>query len=74
MIKQFNYLGMQNESQLAMAIFAGLGGYMFAATVKNSAYANVFWVIIGLALGVIQIARARMIAKAEMASLPRSVA
>ncbi len=41
---------------MTMALLAGFAGYMIAATVKNSAYSNVYWVLVGMALSAGQVA------------------
>ena len=53
---QFSRSGMHDYSNITMALIAGFGGYMIAATVKNSAYSNVYWVLVGMALSAAQIA------------------
>lgn len=53
---QFNYAGLTDQSRLTMALIAGFAGYMFAATVKNSAYSNVYWILVGLAISSYQVA------------------
>ncbi len=56
--RQFHSIGMDDEAYLTSALFAGLSAYMFASIFKNSAYANVFWILIGVALATIQVAQA----------------
>lgn len=55
--RQFVLAGLRDESYLTAAIFAGLSAYMFEAIFKNSAYSNVFWVLVGVALATIQAAQ-----------------
>lgn len=52
----FQLSGMSDESFQVMALIAGFAGYMFSALFKNSAYSNVFWVIVGIALAAGQVA------------------
>lgn len=54
--KNFQAAGLADESYLVSALVAGLAGYLFAAIFKNSAYANVFWVLVGIALASGQVA------------------
>ncbi len=54
--RRFTLAGLKDYSYIATAMFAGLSGYMFAAINKNSAYSNVFWVLIGIALATWQVA------------------
>jgi O-antigen ligase len=53
---QFTYAGLQDHSNMTMALLAGFTGYMIAAIVKNSAYSNVYWVLVGMALSAYQVA------------------
>jgi putative inorganic carbon (hco3(-)) transporter len=56
-VTQFTLARLQTEAYMAMALLAGFAGYMFAAINKNSAYSNVFWLIIGVMLAGIQVAQ-----------------
>jgi O-antigen ligase len=53
---QFARAGLHDHAHIAMSIFAALVGYLIAATVKNSAYSNVFWVLIGISISIEQVA------------------
>lgn len=64
---QFAYAGMQDLSNLAMGLNAGFAGYMILATVKNSAYFNVYWVLVGIALSAAQVALFNSREKSELA-------
>jgi O-antigen ligase len=48
--RKFIQAGLQDQSNIAMALIAAFTGYMIAATVKNSAYSNVYWILVGIAL------------------------
>jgi len=52
---QLESLRMFQEMHIVTALIVGLGGYMFFYISKNSAYSNVFWVLIGLALSITQV-------------------
>lgn len=54
--KQFAAIGLPDQANLTMALIAGFSGYLIAAIVKNSAYANVYWILAGMAIGAIQVA------------------
>jgi putative inorganic carbon (HCO3(-)) transporter len=54
--RQFTAVHLNDYAHLSAALLAGLSGYMFSAIFKNSAYSNVFWIIIGLAIGAGQVA------------------
>lgn len=56
-VTQFSLARLQTEAFMAMALLAGFAGYMFAAINKNSAYSNVFWLIIGIMLAGTQVAQ-----------------
>jgi putative inorganic carbon (hco3(-)) transporter len=56
--RQFRSIGLDDEMHLTSALFAGLAAYLFASIFKNSAYANVFWLLMGFALATIQVAQA----------------
>jgi putative inorganic carbon (hco3(-)) transporter len=45
-----------DHARLASALWVGLAGYLFAAITKNSAYSNVFWLLIGLGMAAANIA------------------
>jgi O-antigen ligase len=66
--KNFLQSGLIDESHIIIAIVAGLAGYLFAAINKNSAYANVFWVFIGIALSSGQVAHASRVKFESMLS------
>lgn len=53
---QFARLGMHDNAHIAMSLIAALVGYLVQATVKNSAYSNVFWLLIGMAISTEQVA------------------
>ncbi|RJP54652.1 MAG: hypothetical protein C4583_02135 [Anaerolineaceae bacterium] len=53
----FVLAGLRDEAYITAAIFAGLAAYMFEAIFKNSAYSNVFWILVGVALAAIQVAQ-----------------
>jgi hypothetical protein len=57
--------GQRDEAYITAAIFAGLGAYMFEAIFKNSAYSNVFWILVGVALAAIQVAQTSFDAATE---------
>lgn len=48
--KYFNESGRFDESYLITALIASVAGYMTSAVVKNSAYSNAFWILMGVAL------------------------
>ncbi|HEY3312737.1 MAG TPA: O-antigen ligase family protein [Anaerolineales bacterium] len=56
--RNFNLARMTDEGNIVLALSAGFAGYLFAAITKNSAYSNVFWVIVGVALASGQVAHA----------------
>ena len=66
---QFAHAGLQDHSNISMALLASFAGYMIAATVKNSAYSNVYWVLVGIALSASLIARYSSREKSELAGL-----
>jgi O-antigen ligase len=51
----FYKIGMENEAYMALAFMSGLAGYMVFYISKNSAYPNVFWVLLGTALSIAQV-------------------
>jgi len=53
---QFAQTGLHDNADIAVSLFAALVGYLVAATVKNSAYSNVFWLLIGIAISTEQVA------------------
>lgn len=55
--RHFVLAGLRDESYITAALFAGLAAYMFEAIFKNSAYSNVFWILVGVALAAIQVAQ-----------------
>jgi O-antigen ligase len=63
--RQFAQVNLQDHSHLSAALLAGLAGYMFSAIFKNSAYSNVFWIIVGLAIAAGQVAWNEYQAKQE---------
>jgi putative inorganic carbon (hco3(-)) transporter len=52
----FRRSGLNEYSFMVIAMMAGFSGYLFSAIFKNSAYSNVFWVIVGLAIAAGQVA------------------
>src|SRR5687768_8724962 len=52
----FQSLGMKNEEHITLAFLSGLAGYMVFYISKNSAYPNVFWVLLGIAFSIAQVA------------------
>ena len=52
----FQFLGMKNEEYMTLAFLSGLAGYMVFYISKNSAYPNVFWVLLGIAFSIAQVA------------------
>jgi O-antigen ligase len=52
----FRLSGLTDYSFMVIAMIAGFSGYLFSALFKNSAYSNVFWVIVGLAIAAGQVA------------------
>ena len=56
--KNFQFSGLTDDSFMVIAVTAGFAGYLFAAITKNSAYSNVFWIIVGIAMAAGQIAHA----------------
>ncbi len=54
---QFQYIGMRDAAYMTSAVFAALSAYMTSAIVKNSAYSNVFWILMGVALATTVVAR-----------------
>jgi O-antigen ligase len=52
----FRRTGLIDHSFMVMALISGFSGYLFSAIFKNSAYSNVFWVIVGLAIAAGQVA------------------
>jgi len=51
----FQSLGMKNEEYITLAFLSGLAGYMVFYISKNSAYPNVFWVLLGIAFSIPQV-------------------
>jgi len=54
--RAFQTVGMKNEEYMTLAFLSGLAGYMVFYISKNSAYPNVFWVLLGIAFSVAQVA------------------
>jgi putative inorganic carbon (HCO3(-)) transporter len=52
----FQFLGMKNEEYMTLAFLSGLAGFMVFYISKNSAYPNVFWVLLGIAFSIAQVA------------------
>lgn len=48
--------GAPDYAWMTGALWAGLLGYLFAGIFKNSAYSNSFWILIGMAMAVAQLA------------------
>jgi O-antigen ligase len=55
--RNFLFARLEDDAFIANAVLAGVAGYMFEAIFKNSAYSNVFWLIVGVALATIQVAQ-----------------
>ncbi len=55
--RQFVLVGLRDEAFITAALFAGMAGYMFESIFKNSAYSNVFWILVGVALAAAQVAQ-----------------
>jgi len=53
---RFNQLGMYDYGSITIAFISGLLGYMIFYISKNSAYPNVFWVLLGVAIAIAQVA------------------
>ena len=53
--RHFVLAGLRDESYITAAIFTGLAAYLFESIFKNSAYSNVFWILVGVALAAIQV-------------------
>ncbi len=68
--RNFSFAGMRDEAFMTSAILAGMAGYMFEAIFKNSAYSNAFWVLVGVALAVIQVAQLSFNKAIEQADSP----
>jgi len=66
---QFGKAGLHNEAHMTTALLSGFAGYLFAAINKNSAYANVFWVLMGIMLAVAQAAQISLDEKTSNAPL-----
>ncbi|MFM8321625.1 MAG: O-antigen ligase family protein [Chloroflexota bacterium] len=54
----FAAIGQHDDHLIASALLISLAGYLFAAIFKNSAYANVFWMLVGACLAALQVALA----------------
>jgi len=54
--RQFEQLKMNDSASMTIAFISGLVGYMIFYVSKNSAYPNVFWVLLGIAISIAQIA------------------
>jgi|SRR5688572_6289649 len=52
----FEDLGMKTEEYMSLAFMSGLAGYMVFYISKNSAYPNVFWILLGIAFSIAQVA------------------
>jgi O-antigen ligase len=70
---QFAYAGMQDQANMTMALVSGFVGYMIAATVKNSAYSNVYWILVGMALSAAQVALFSAREKSELSGHPKAL-
>ena len=47
---------LKDHANMTTALWAGLAGYLFAAITKNSAYSNIFWLLIGVAMASFNVA------------------
>ncbi len=65
--RKFFQAGLRDQSNIAMAMIAGFAGYMIAAVVKNSAYSNVYWILVGIALSAAPVALFSFREKSELA-------
>lgn len=63
--RNFVFAGLRDEAFITSAIFAGMAGYLFESIFKNSAYSNVFWILVGVALAAIQVAQTSFDAVSE---------
>jgi len=70
--RKFLLAGLNDHSNLTMAMLAGLAGYLIAAVVKNSAYSNVYWILVGIALSAVQVSMFSLREKNELAGFSRS--
>lgn len=52
----FQLLRMEDEAFMTLAFLSGLAGYMVFYISKNSSYPNVFWLLLGIALSIGQVA------------------
>jgi O-antigen ligase len=52
----FELLEMKTEECMSLAFMSGLAGYMVFYISKNSAYPNVFWILLGIAFSIPQVA------------------
>ena len=52
----FGLLEMKTEEYMSLAFMSGLAGYMVFYISKNSAYPNVFWILLGIAFSIAQVA------------------
>ncbi|MCX6078472.1 MAG: O-antigen ligase family protein [Chloroflexi bacterium] len=64
--KNFIQSGLTDEGYMILAITAGFAGYLFAGITKNSAYSNVFWVIVGIAMASGQVAHSSRLKAEEL--------
>lgn len=52
----FTSLKMEDEAHLTVAFLSGLLGYMFFYISKSGSYSNAFWILLGIALSIEQVA------------------
>lgn len=65
--------GQLDLASLVSALFAALSGYMFTGLFKQSAYDNVFWVVMGIAIGISQVVHLDYRAEEEQEFNPLSI-
>jgi hypothetical protein len=53
----FAAAGRADFAAMMAAMLAAMSGYMFSGLFKQSAYSNVFWVLVAMAFGCLQAAR-----------------
>ena len=55
--KQAEAAGLSELTDIATAFFAAMAGYMFSGIFKQSAYSNVFWILVCIAIAISQVAQ-----------------